>query len=247
MAARYVQITREELESWLNSVKSNSKIKGWSRDQRFKGVYLVHLSEMVSVKLSSTIGTTDDAKGKGKASMNLTLVSRLHPQVVLNKKARDRARFHRTTNWKDTWLEGILHWAKVYDDKADFYDNVARIPDRSKYTKEWIAEIESIPNWANYGMLVKHHETLTKGYVLWPSGEEKILKLKGSSSQSNQNSSVQPLNPDILRDLYRRARAQNEGRAMQELKRLGLDAVAGKIPSDQDRETYTSLRDYFGI
>jgi len=247
MAATYVQISRAELESWLDSIKSNPKIKGWSRVSGFKGVYLIHLSEMVSVKLSSTIGTTDDAKGKGKASMNLTLVSRLYPSLVLNRKARDRARFHRTTNWKKTWLEGILHWVGVYSDKADFYDNIARVPDRAKYTQEWIAHIESVPNWASNQGLVKNHQSLTKGYVLWPSQEQRILSMQGAGNGQNVSTPVAPLDAEILRELFRRARSQGDQRAMDAIKTLGLNAVAGQSPSKEDVETFKSLRSYFRV
>lgn len=248
MAATYVQISRDELEAWLNTIKSNPAIKGWSRDSRFQGVYLVHLSEMVSVKLSSTIGTTDDAKGRGKASMNLSLVSKLYPEILLNRKARDRKHFKRTTNWKTTWLEGILHWAGVYAPKADFYDNIARVPDRSKYKEEWIKIIEDITDWSNNKYLVKYHDSLTRDFLLWPNQENLIKEIAGErAGASGQNSPVTPLDAELLRELYRRAQRAGEQRAMGEIKRLGLDAVGGKAPSPADLETFNSLRSYFKV
>lgn len=119
---RYVEITREDLESWLRSNFGS----GWNRDQRTAGVYLIHLSDSVAVKLTSSIGRNDRNKGLGKASMKLSLVSRLINRPPLNAKARDRKSFMRTKGWKKTWLAGVRHWQGVYEKSADFYDSIGR-------------------------------------------------------------------------------------------------------------------------
>lgn len=118
---RYVQISREELEEWLR----RNFGRDWSRDQKYAGIYLVHLSDSVAVKLSSSIGATSQVRGLGKASMKLTLVSRITGRV-LNAKAKDRKSFMRTKGWKKTWLAGVRHWEGVYQKYPDFYDRIGR-------------------------------------------------------------------------------------------------------------------------
>lgn len=118
---RYIQISREDLEGWL---RRNFGSK-WSRDQQFQGVYLIHLSDSVAVKLTSSIGRTDQVRGLGKASMKLTLVSRVTGRT-LNRKDKDRKSFMRTKGWEKTWLAGVRHWEKVYQKYPDFYDRIGR-------------------------------------------------------------------------------------------------------------------------
>ena len=82
----YVHISRRELEEWLNSLPFD-----WERVEGKEGIYHINCSDMVAIKLSSTQTQHDEAMGKGHASMNLSLVSKLNGWV-LNKKARDRKR-----------------------------------------------------------------------------------------------------------------------------------------------------------
>ena len=87
----YVNITRTELEDWLTT-----KNYSWERVKDKQGVYLITLSPTVAIKLSSTQTKHDHAMGRGFASMNLTLVSHVNGWT-LNRKARDRKHFKRTT------------------------------------------------------------------------------------------------------------------------------------------------------
>jgi hypothetical protein len=121
----YERITRHQLEGWLNRSPF-----AWSRDARTAGVYLVHVSDCVAIKLSSTIGCTDDAVGRGRASMNLSLVSR-STGSCLNRKARDRKHFQRTSGWQGTWADGLLYWRGVFLKCPAFYDRIALDTDRN--------------------------------------------------------------------------------------------------------------------
>lgn len=123
---RYVEITREDLEGWL---RSNFGSK-WNRDTKYQGVYLIHLSDSVAVKLISSIGSDNRNMGLGQASMKLLLSSRITGKA-LNRKARDRKSFMRTKGWKKTWLAGVRHWQGVYEKSADFYDKIGRGEDPS--------------------------------------------------------------------------------------------------------------------
>ncbi len=128
---RYIQISREDLEGWL---RRNFGSK-WSRDQQYQGVYHIHLSDSVAIKLTSSIGRTDQVRGLGKASMKLTLVSRVTGRT-LNRKDKDRKSFMRTKGWEKTWLAGVRHWEKVYQKYPDFYDRIGRGEDAQEKSQE---------------------------------------------------------------------------------------------------------------
>ena len=51
--ASYVTITREELEAWLEGLPWK-----WSRKTNTAGIYLVHLSEVVAVKVYAEFPAT---------------------------------------------------------------------------------------------------------------------------------------------------------------------------------------------
>ena len=161
-AATYVQVTREELEEWLNSIGFSGK---WERDSRYQGVYLLKLAPAVAVKLSSTIGSKDDAMGKGQASMQLSLVSTVTNRV-LNKKAQGQSHFKRTVGWKKTWAGGIETMKKAYLSSSDFYDAIAVIADREVYMNDLLRAIETIPGWDNDSELLNLYRKAERGGVL---------------------------------------------------------------------------------
>lgn len=163
-AATFVQISREELEDWLNTIGYRGK---WSRDSRFAGVYLIRLSDTVAVKLSSTIGSKDDAIGRGKASMQLSLVSTVTGRV-LNKKAQDQDHFKRTTGWMKTWAAGLETMRRAYMASPEFYNVIAGIVDRDAYRDNLLAKIETVAGWNNDPDLVGYHTKISKGGVIMP-------------------------------------------------------------------------------
>lgn len=158
----YVQISREELEDWLKTLP----IKGsWRTKPGTAGVYLLPLSDNVAIKLSSTIGSKDDAMGRGRASMQLALVSLITGRV-LNKKAQGQTHFKRTSNWKQTWRKGFDRLRNTYLKAQSFYEALATIEDRDKYQKDIIRLIESIPDWGNHHILADFHAKLSQGGIL---------------------------------------------------------------------------------
>ena len=161
-AGTYVQVSREDLEAWLNEIGYQGK---WSRDSRYAGVYLILVGPNVAVKLSSTIGSTDDAMGRGQASMQLSLVSSV-TNKVLNKKAQGQSHFKRTTGWKKTWEAGIDTMKKAYLSSSDFYDAIAVITDRDEYRLENMARIEGVDNWDKDQDLVRIYRKVDTGGVL---------------------------------------------------------------------------------
>jgi hypothetical protein len=187
-AATYVQIGREELEGWLDSIGYRGK---WARDPRFKGVYLISLSPTVAVKLSSTIGSEDDAMAVGRASMQLALVSLVTGRVV-NKKAQGQGHFKRTTGWKKTWAAGIETMKKAYLSSSDFYDVIAGIEDREKYKIDLLNMIEKIPGWKSDNELIAYHRKIEQGGVIMPRELDFIAEAANRPAKGPDPQKIEP-------------------------------------------------------
>ena len=123
----YQPITRTELESWLDRSPFQ-----WSRSGNTAGIYHIHLSDEVAIKMSSTIGSRDDVMGRGRASMSMMLVSRINGRC-LNAKAKDRKHFKRTSGWERTWADGLLHREGVFLRCPHFYNKIAH----EKASRPW--------------------------------------------------------------------------------------------------------------
>jgi hypothetical protein len=200
MASTYVQISRDDLEQWLDTLHLHSK---WHLVPNKAGIYLLPLSDTVGVKLSSTIGSRDDAMGRGQASMQLALISLITGQV-LNKKAQGQNHFARTTNWKLNWKVGIERMRETYLKSQGFYDALAEIEDREQYKIDILKRIESNPEWRNNQILADFHDRALKGGVL--TGKqielmERLTPLKPTPAPV----SVQ-VEPQRDEELYQRSR-----------------------------------------
>ena len=228
----YVNITRHELEEWLDS-----NFGSWSRVVGKAGVYLIELSDRVAVKLSSTQKDSGGAVSKGNASMNLSLVSRVD-STLLNRKARDRKYFQRTTNWKKTWKKGVDHWISIYEDKDEFYEKIA---DRQGYKTKWLGMIDSLPNGGSDREIIKSRDTLEGGGVLWANQERYILEAVKASRTRSTPTPSNTLDVAKLRDLYRKARSEGNRDDMETIKDLGLKARDGIAPSSKEQRTYNAL------
>jgi hypothetical protein len=170
MAVHYVDITKDDLENWLDSLG-----KKWTKDVTKAGIYYIHLSNTVAVKLSSTLSGTQTTMDYAKASMKLSLVS-LVTKKLLNKKDADRSHFKRTTNWKTTWKEGVDHWESVYKNAKGFYDRISVVEDQEQYKENWLSKIESVQNWESVSILSQLHNKVQTGTILSPNQEGAILK-----------------------------------------------------------------------
>ena len=185
-AASYVQINRNDLEEWLDQLHTNTP-KKWHLKPGKAGIYLIPLSDTVAVKLSSTIGTSDDAMGRGMASMQLALTSLITGQT-LNRKAQGQGHFKRTTNWKTTWAKGFELMKDAYMKAQGFYDAIAAIEDRDKYKADILKKIESTPDWKNESILVDFHGKITQDGIL--TGKQ--LALLDKISLEKQNAPQRP-------------------------------------------------------
>lgn len=121
----YVEISRKDLEDWLDSIGFQGK---WKRDERTAGIYLISIGPTVAIRLASTIGRGEVGRGVGEGSMHLTMLSSLIPEArfgTLNKKVMEGRRFNRTTNWRKNWIEGIDIIRNEYNSKPQFYERIS--------------------------------------------------------------------------------------------------------------------------
>ena len=230
----YVQISRDELEQWISSLPLKGK---WYVKPGYAGVYLLPVAKNVGVKLSSTIGSKDDAMGKGRASMQLALVSLVTGQV-LNKKAQGQKHFKRTTNWQATWKKGFDRLKQAYLKAQGFYDALAVIEDREKYKNDLLKEIETAPAWAGHKTLADFHVRLQKGGILTA---KQVGLLRAEVANAVQNSPVPAVTPDEpdespvddalvsrLRDLWRAAQQSGDNWLMDFSKSIGEQVKGGR-------------------
>lgn len=186
MPVSYVDITREELEEWLDSLPNK-----WTKDPRMAGIYYIHLSDVVAVKLSSTQTASSGSMGYAEGSMKLSLVSLVTKQL-LNKKDADRSHFKRTLNWKKTWKDGVDHWSSVYNNAKGFYDRIAEIEDRVEYKKNLLEDIESVYGWEKNTFLTSMHEKVTNNNILTVAQEDAIAKFLRNKAEPKKTFEPRP-------------------------------------------------------
>ena len=234
-AATYVQISREDLEDWLEGLQG--LYAKWYRAPNKAGVYLLPLSETVAVKLLSTIGSSDDAMGRGMASMQLMLVSLVTGQT-LNKKAQGQDHFKRTTNWKKTWQEGILRMKEAYTKAQGFYDALAAIKDRDAYREDVMRAIEGMPDWRNHHILSDFHAAVERGGILTTKQlalmERTLDQAKPAPAPQTPTEEDPILN--VLRALYRAGRAKEDEWLMKFAEDVAKQVNAGRPLSQRQEE-----------
>ena len=246
MASTYVQISRDDLEEWLGTFRLHDKAH---RVTGKAGIYMLPFSETVACKLSSTIGTSDDAIGRGMASMQLALVSRITGQTV-NKKAQGQSHFARTTNWKKNWAEGVERMRDAYTKSAGFYDALAAIKDRDAYRSEILEAIQSVPSWQNNSALSGFHATVSRDGIL----TFKQIDLMDSIIENETRKppeSPKPAGEDpivaVMRSLYVKAKAANDDWTMNWLKDVANQVKSGRPLTPNQRALIDKKRDVYKV
>lgn len=174
--SNYVDISQKEFEGWLDSFHLE-----WSRVPGKEGVYLLHLSSIVAVKIHSSVGSRD----RGKGSMSLSLVSLETRQTL---KTMGQSRFHRTTRWRVNWRKGVDTFKGAYVKKKSFYDKLATF-DPQEYKEHWLLAIEGLPNWERSAFLQDLHRKVSRGWTL-SDKQEKDLKLQRRSALRKETPTV---------------------------------------------------------
>lgn len=159
MAARYVEITREEFERFLDESWGEGN---WNPRAGSVGVYRLKLSPKCSVEVSSSIGSADRNMGVGAAAIHVRMVSRRYGRV-LNKKAIGKSRLHRTTNWRSNVAKAFQDVREEYMKRPYFYDAIAE-PD--EYKRDTLARLERVPGWQSDKYVSSFHAQVSGGAVL---------------------------------------------------------------------------------
>lgn len=231
-AGTYVQISRDEFEDWLKSTGYK-----WERDRTKAGIYRVFLSPDVAVHISSSIGSKDDAMGRGRASVQMRLISR-HTGQTLNKKAQGKSHFKRTKGWKATWKKGLDTFKSAYMKAKDFYDKIAKIEDRKAWAESWMKEIESIPGWESNKFLKEQHEKLEAGKIISDKVEEAILRVKTRGGPKGPTSRIDEDLLTAMRQAYVAAKKQNRQRDMDFLQSVAEKVVKRGRPMTSGQEKW---------
>ena len=227
----YVRVTRDELEDWFDTLP-NMRGK-WKLKPGRAGVYLLPLSDTVAVSFSSTIGTKDDAMGRGKASMKLSLVSLVTGQV-LNKKAMGQSHFNRTTNWRTTWVKGFDRMKDAYLKAKSFYDTIATITDRGVYRDDLLSKIEAVPGWEKDSLLSEFHTKVDKGGILTVK-QVALIDRKEKAPARSQNT-VDKGYLDKLRRLWVLAKKAGDQWTMDFIESIGKQLKAGRTLSPKQQQ-----------
>ena len=250
-AGTYVPITKDDLEGWLDTIGYRGK---WNVHPGTAGVYIIHLSDQVGIKLGSTIGSREDAMGRGLASMQLALVSRVTGRV-LNKKAQGQSHFKRTLGWKTNWQGGLEVMRKTYLGAQDFYDTIAVIADQEKYKRDLIERIEKIPNWSNLNQVVRLHSKVSTGGVLLPRDRDILADAERAAEDAAKKPAAPPPGPvkttgpkiDAVRNLFRAVRDANDVWTMEFAKSIGTSLNAGRSLSAPQIKILKEKLDRYGI
>ncbi len=234
--AGYVAITRAELEEWLNSLRLD-----WDRVPSKKGVYLVKLSNLVGVSISSSVGSADSAMGRGQGAMHMRMVS-LKTGRTLNRKATGQTRFNRTKNWRINWKKGLEAFRSVYRKSQAFYDKLATVKPE-EYKEEWLETIEKIPGWDQNSFLQDLHSKVEGGSILSDKQEQAILRNRKTAPP--QTPVVDEAYLQRLRNLYRQSKQRNDRRTLNFVTDIGLQLKGGKpLSPAQQSAIDEALRSY---
>ena len=233
-ASTYVLVTRQNLEEWLDSLPLKGK---WHLKPNRAGVYLLPLSDVVAVQLNSTIGSADDAMGRGMASMHLSLVSLVTGQT-LNKKAQGQDHFKRTTNWRQTWKLGFNKLKDAYMKSQGFYDAIASIEDREAYKHNLLDQIEKVSGWESDPFITDIHARILKDGILTSNQENALVKALGQLKKQPAAPVKEEENPVIerMRVLFLQARKRDDKWLMDFLTSIAAKVKRGDSLTDRQQE-----------
>jgi len=252
-AATYVNITREEFDSW-----ASSEVKRWNIKRGTQGVYQLHLSDSVAIEVNSTLGSKGENMGRANASMSMKLVSTVTGQT-LNRKAQGQKYFTRTQNWRANLSKGTGRMREAYRKASSFYEAVARIEDRDKYKAEVLAEIESVYGWSNIPVLKGFHAKVNNGGILTNPQRDDLARATSNVGTEAPDSAPAALQgPELtpeqeaflgrLRALYQAARKDGDDWTMTFARDIGEKLKRGGYSlSSKQRELLVKKIRLYGV
>lgn len=200
----YVDISREDFEGWLTATtRSLPGLGDWYLRPGSKGLYVLTIdgTDAVGIVIRSTVGSRDQTRGKGQASIDLRLESLVVPGKVVNRKALTTSRTHRTKNWATTLTKRVKELLGAYQNSPRFYDVIAQFPGGLReYAETMLTKLHAVENWKNNQELVRLEQLLTRKRVLSKDQEDFITQAleQGVDEDFEQDSARPPAEaPDI--------------------------------------------------
>jgi len=222
--ATYVPITREDFETWLDSLGHR-----WRRAPGKEGVYLVELSPEVAVHVSSSVGSQDVAMGRARGAMYMRLVSTKTGRT-LNKKDVGQSKFYRTEGWRDTLRKAFDRLRQAYMKAKGFYDKLATV-DPDEYRADTLALLESVPGWESDALLRDFHERVDRGGILSTKQEQLIHDAKAKAGRGEADAGIL----DRMRHLWSAAKHRGDTWTMDFVKSLAEQTKARRSLSPRQQ------------
>lgn len=240
--SRYVEITREEFEEWMDRVADQ-----WERDPDYEGIYLIPMSEHVAIKVSSTLSSADQNVERGEASAQFTLVSRHHGHV-LNRRAQQQSHFQRTKNWRQNWKKGVERMKNAYHDCPSFYDQLGQIQDRQAYRRRMLDKIEQIPSWETNSFLADLHNEVDDGGVLTDKQLEVLEDIRRERMERQPDAGqLRDMRVEELRKLWAKANRQNDQWTMDFAQNVAEQLKNNQSITSRQRETAQKKMNTYGL
>jgi len=192
MATSYVSISREEFEEFLDSEVTPLVRHKWQRKGSTAGVYFFPLSKHTFLEISSSIGSSDDALGRGDAAIHVRLKS-ADGRRTLNGRGTDetKMRVNRTTNWRRNLQAMVKQYIATYQKSPRFYDTISSYEGFDNYLNTFKDLVQGVPNW-NANKFLRDMMSLLEGKRLLTEAQEAaIIKASQAGSKSSERDTYQ--------------------------------------------------------
>jgi hypothetical protein len=160
MASTYVEITRDDFDDWMDSLR-----RRWKRKPGTEGIYVIPLSSNVGIQIRSSIGHKQMALDKGRASVTIKMVSLKNGKTLGKRGVVGQGKFYRTKDWRRRWAAAVAKIEKAYEADKDYYETTA-VMDPEVYKVDTLKTIETVPGWNRNKMLRKWHDVVSRGGFL---------------------------------------------------------------------------------
>ena len=250
MAGTYVQITREEMETFLQRMAQKFGTR-MQRDTNYEGIYRVPFSQNVALKISTSVGSKNEVVGRGKGAIHLSLVSLVNGKPLATKKMTDyigQTRVNRTSGWERSLDKAIQKAHAAYLEKKNFFEQIALGEEAKEVVdKDLLSRIENFPNWKSNTFLKSLHDQISRGKILSEKQQtalDRALSTQPKNPSSNQNERNEE-DYQMLRDLYvwvRNQKFPNWERNLEFIQSVGEQVSKGRDLSPKQREVINNIK-----
>ena len=206
MASTFVEITRDEFDSWMDSLR-----RRWKRKPGTEGIYVIPLSDNVGIQIRSSIGHKQMALDKGRASVTIKMVSLKNGKTLGKRGVVGQTKFYRTKDWRRRWAKAVQMVEKAYRADQDYYETTA-VMDPEVYKVDTLKTIETVPNWKQHKMLRKWHDVVSRGGLLSLKQRNWLGDLASGKAKLRYANQIAKTSNPLLKATLKVARANPEFR-----------------------------------